>query len=158
MVRVSRSTQSSIAPLPMRIVTDRVTRVFSIPGPINSIDIPGNRIIELDIANAYLYGIRIVIDDEEYRLDHVRDIRRYPRVDAVIIFDGFLYDTPGIYGGGYGVLPGYTYRPLFPRGGDLVESGKSFIYPGQVFNPLQSPCVPPGIFPGQYPPYGYGPF
>ena len=110
-------------------------------------NIPGDRILELEIAQPQLYCIRVVIDNEEYRLSEIRDIRRYPRVDAIIIFDGFLYGTPGIYGGyGYGIIPGYSYRPQFFRGGELVESGKTFIYPAQVGCPPFPPGPPPPPF------------
>ena len=163
MVRISRATQASIAPLPIRIVTNRVARVLNIPGPMNSVEIPGDRIIELEIPNAYMYGIRIVSNDIEYRLSEIRDIRALRNVDAILIFDGFLYGQQGIpgYGYGQGILPGYTYRPQFVRGGELVESGKSFIYPGQVappfplYGPLPpSPCTTPSVCP--YNPYPYG--
>lgn len=133
MVRISRVTQASIAPLPIRITTDRVSRVLDIPGPMYSIEIPGDRIIQLDIPQAYLYGIRIVSDDQEYRLNQMCDAYRFPKVDAIIIFDGFIY-------GSYPVVPGYTFRPQFIRDGELAESGKSFIYPGQIINP-SSACM-----------------
>lgn len=134
MVRISRVTQASTAPVFIRIVTDRISTTVNIPGPMNSIEIPGDRILDLDIAEFHLYGIRIVIEGEEYRLRDIRDLRRYPRVDAILIFDGFLWST-------YPITPGYTYRPQFIRGDQLRESGKSFIYPGQPFNP-QFGCGP----------------
>lgn len=154
MVRISRATEGSIAPLPIRIVTNRVSRVLNIPGPFNSIEIPGNRVYQLDIPNGYMYGVRIVTDGGEYRLDQVRDLRSLYNVSAILIFDN--------YGGNYGyglppILPGYTYRPQFIRNGEFVESGKSFIYPGQIAPPYTfippSPCITPSVCP--YNPYRY---
>jgi hypothetical protein len=110
---------------------------------MNSIEIPGDRITQLEIPQAFLYGIRIVVDDEEYRLSQIREIHRFPRVDAIIIFDGFIYGGQGPYA----VLPGYTYRPQFVYGGELVESGKSYIYPGQVVGPAAFPRYLPPPYP-----------
>lgn len=149
MVRISRVTEASIAPLFIRVVTNRVSRVLTLPGPMNSVEIPGDRILQLDIPEHSLYGIRIVIDDQEYRLEQIGDIRQFPRVDAIIIFDGFLY-------GNYGIVPGYTYRPQLFRDGKLIESGKSFIYPGQVVPYPYSPCTTPSMCPTY--PYGWSPF
>jgi hypothetical protein len=123
MVRVSRFTQASIAPIPLRVCTEQGCMTLNIPGPMNSVEIPGRRIVDLNIGRPFPFGIRIVADGEEYMLDEI-DICDFDRIDAIIIFDGFLY--------GNGFLPGYTYRPTMWAGGQYLESGRSFIYPGQV--------------------------
>lgn len=157
MIRISRQTSASVGPLPIRIVTNRTATTLNIPGPSASVQIPGDRIVALEIANPQLYGIRIVANDIEYRLSEVADLSSLPNVTAIIIFDGFLYGYPSVGApfGGLGVIPGYTYRPEFIRGGELVQSGKSFLYPPQVVPlPPPAPCPPPPFF-GPYPYGGY---
>lgn len=127
MVRVSRATHASIAPIPMRVCTERGCMTLNIPGPMNTVEIPGTYITDLQIGRPFPFGIRIVSEGEEYMLDEI-DICDLDRVDAIIIFDGFVY--------GNGFIPGYTYRPTMWTGNQLVESGRSFIYPGQ-FNPYR---------------------
>lgn len=165
MVRISRATEASNAPIPIRIVTDRAERQFSMPGPYNSIEIPGCRIRHLNIGTPQLYGIRIVADGEEYRLSDIDNIRDLDNVDAILIYDGFVYGAGYPYGpysapysGGLIAIPGYTYRPQMIRGGEFVQSGKSFIYPGQVIPyPYPGGPIPPPPF-GPYGGYnGFGP-
>jgi hypothetical protein len=153
MVRISRATEFNVTPLPIRIVTDRVSRVLNIPGPINSIEIPGRRVYQLDIPYRNMYEIRIVSNDIEYDINQIGNLSQFNNVEAILISDRNFYGQQYL---GYGptVLPGYTYRPQFVRGGQLVESGKSFVYPGQIAPILPpSPCITPAICP--YYPYGY---
>jgi hypothetical protein len=151
MVQISRYTEASIAPIFIEIETNRARRVLNLPGPISSVEIPGDRIFRLVISEGQLYGIRIVADDIEYRLDEIDRISDIQNVDAIIIFDGFLYARGG--------LPGYTYRPQYVARGTLVESGKSFVYPGTCIPPVPygpfpayPPLFPYNTIPGYYPP------
>lgn len=145
MVRITRNTPASVAPIPISIATNVVTQTFQIPGPMNTIDIPGDKVFNLVIPNPQLYGIRVVKDDEEFTLNEIGRIREYECIDAIIIFDGFLI--------GPGGLPGYTYRPFVVQGNKLYQSGKSFLYP-----PIVNCGIPPPSFlpPPPIPPVPFG--
>lgn len=152
MIRISRHTDASTAPIPMRIETNRRTVELFIPGPYYSIEIPGDRIRFLEIGNAGLYGIRIVSDGDEYRLDEIDRIRDLDNVTAIIIFDGFLYGNATI-----GPVPpfGGPFNPIVgPNGIGVPPLGAPFIGPG--YPGPYGGCGPNGVI-GIVPGYTYRP-
>lgn len=155
MITISRVTEASTVPVTIFIATNRVRRYLALPGPMSSVEIPGDILLDLQIANPELWGIRVVSDDIEYRLSEIGDFRSLRRVQAILIYDGFI-----VLPGGY---PGFTVRPQHIVRNRLLETGESILYPG-IPCPILPPPYPgpippcPGIVPGPIPPPGYPPY
>lgn len=127
MVIISRVTEASNVPVTLLVTTNRVSRYITVPGPMSSIEIPGNRLFGLEISTPQLYGIRVVANDVEYRLSEIDNLSSLWDVQAILIYDGFVY-VPGGY-------PGYTIRPQHVVRDRLLETGQSFLYPGGAYPP-----------------------
>src|SRR5438105_2087709 len=115
-ITVSRVTEASAGPVQMLITTDRVRQYLAIPGPMESVRIPGRRLFDLQIQNPELYGIRIVANGTEYRLEDVPDFETLHDVQAILIYDGFVVVPTG--------TPGYVFRPEHLVHGRLLPTGK----------------------------------
>ncbi len=154
MITISRVTEASTAPIGIWIRTDCHETTLALPGPLMTVRIPGTRLLGLSFDQPRLYGIRIVSCDKEYRLEELVDASGafdpfiLNRVDAIRIFDGFLF-APGFPG----MLPGWSFTPSYLMGNILVESGNTYIYPAFCSPPVPPPVgPPPGPIGGPTPP------
>lgn len=143
MVMVSRVTSASIAPCILTVVTDRGGFPLAIPGPMWSIEIPGCRILDLQIGTPGMFQIVVTTcDDKDYNIEDIECFSDLQDIESIQIGDGFR-----IFPLGYG---GYTYRPEYYANGTLYRSGLSYIYPPPTVAPLPPGAIPPMPLSGVY--------
>lgn len=122
MIVISRYTTVYQQPIPLRVVTNRAAYDLVIQGPLQSIQLEGDRIYSLTIGGAEYFGINIVADNIDYPLASVVDFEELNNVTAITITDGFLLQRT--------CNPGYTVRQNYVLGNRIFEQGKSYIFDG----------------------------
>lgn len=128
MVKFSAFIPSLNASIPISVQTEKGLFNFILTGPVAQVEVPGNRILGLEIIGAEFFNVNVVADGEDFNLWNIIDFADFQNVESVSITAAWEtnFCAP---------LTGFTVNPIQVINGRLALSGKSYVFSGCQCDP-----------------------